>query len=150
MTTKDIIKILPLDKDFKNKLLDEFDQLNPDQKNAVGQILWKAYRDLYKIKRDANLQLAFLRAKNNQEKLDKDFYRRVREQTGKEMEQEVLQTTTQVDLAETREELQAIISQSQTPQTTPQPQPTQPAAPAQPPFPTQPTQSNQPNDNTTQ
>lgn len=115
ITTKDIIKILPFDNEFKNELLGSFDGLDDDKKFNIGEVLWNAYDAFYELKLKENTQLALLQARDNQEKLDKDFYKRIREQTDKEMEQEATQMTAQVDLAQTREELKEIINKPSNP-----------------------------------
>lgn len=109
ITTKDIIKILPFDNEFKSELFNSFDRLDADKKFNLEQILWDAYSAFYELKLKENTQLALLRAKDNQEKLDHDFYKRVREKTDKEMEEEATTATTQFDLTRAKEELKVII-----------------------------------------
>lgn len=111
MQTKDIIKLLPLDEKFKMELLNEFDFLDPDEKFEIEQVLWKAYRDLYEAKLKDNMQLALQKAGNNQEKLDKGFYKRIREQTDKELEEEERQTIEQTDLFAARTAMEKIVKE---------------------------------------
>ncbi|MBI2074504.1 MAG: hypothetical protein HYT83_01560 [Candidatus Levybacteria bacterium] len=111
ITTKEIIKLLPFEDKFRLELLEKFDSLNPDQKFNMEQILWDAYFALYKLKLDENLQLAFLRAKENQEKLDKDFYKRVEEQTEKELSENTIEVTEEVDLEAARKAMEKIIKE---------------------------------------
>lgn len=113
ITTKDIIKILPFEDQLKTSLLDNFDNLNPDQKLAIEQLLWQTYESLFKLKLEENTQMALLRAKEGREKLDKEFYKRVREQTEKEMQSETIQTTQDVDLSEARKAMEVIIKEIQ-------------------------------------
>ena len=107
-TTQDIIKILPFEKKFRTELLRDFDKLNPDQKFAIERLVWNFYDAIYQSRLDENMQQAFLRAENNQEKLDKDFYKRIREQTERELQQEFSQTGTNVDLSTAREALKEV------------------------------------------
>ncbi len=111
MTTQNIIKILPFPDQFKSKLLAEFNSLNPDQKFDTEQILWRGYRTLYRIKLAYNLQQAFYKASNNQEKLDKDFYKRVQEATEKEMLSESTQIIQETDLAAARKAMELIVKE---------------------------------------
>ena len=76
MTTKDIVKILSFDEDFKTTLLNQLDSLSPDQKFTIEQLLWKTYASAYRLRLDQNLELALLRAGDNREPLDRDFYKR--------------------------------------------------------------------------
>lgn len=109
MTTLDIIKMFPFEKEFKIHLLEQFDTLTPDQKFSLEQILWDTYEALYKLKLEENLQQAFSRAKINKEKLDSDFYARVKQQTEKEMETDFLKSTAGFDISHIRTKLEAII-----------------------------------------
>lgn len=109
MATKDIIKVLPFDPEFKSKLLSDFDTLDPDQKFTIEQIVWDAYYALYQLKLEENLQLALARAGKNKESLDDTLYKRVREQTEQEMQEEYVKGTTQADLSATRDTIQSMI-----------------------------------------
>jgi hypothetical protein len=109
ITTLDIIKVLPFEEEFKNNLLEGFDALTPDQKFNIEQIVWDAYGALYQIKLDKNTREALLKVEDGQEDLDKEFHKRIKEKTEKEMQEQFSQAETNVDLTEAREALQAII-----------------------------------------
>lgn len=109
VTTDNIIRFLPLDKPFKDYLLENFSKFNPDQRFNIEQLLWNTFEALYKLKLEEIFELAFLRAKNNQEKLDEDFYKRVRQQTDKEFENDFLNTTTDTELSSVRQKLESFL-----------------------------------------
>lgn len=111
-TTQDIIKILPFNKEFKDSLLDRYDNFTPDQKYSIEKVIWDFYDALYESRLDTNMQLAFERAKKNEEKLDHEFYERVRKLTDQQLEKEFEQEETTVDLSDTREELEKILKQA--------------------------------------
>ncbi len=111
-TTQDIIKIVPLNKDFKDELLSKFDTLTPDQKYGIERLIWNYYDALYEAKVQENMQLAFDRAKKNEEKLDDTFYERIRKLTEQELTEEYSKTETTVELLDTREALQKILNQT--------------------------------------
>lgn len=113
ITTKDIIKILPLDENMRKTLLEEFDSMDPDRKYNLEKIMWDTYYTMYKLKLEENIQLALLKAKDNQEKLDEDFYSRVREQTEKEMQSEEVQKTQSADLDSARKAMELIVKEIQ-------------------------------------
>lgn len=104
--------MLPLKQDFKNQLLEKWDSLSPDQRFELERVLWNAYDSLYQIKFDRNEQLALDRAQKGQEKLDHEFYKRIRKQTEKEMEGEFYQKTEHQDLAAVREKLEKLSQQN--------------------------------------
>lgn len=109
MTTKDIIKILPFEKQFKTNLLGQFDGLSIDQKFSLEQILWETYVAFYNLKLEENIKLALLRAKDNQEALNKDFYKKVQEQTDEEMQQEATKNIEAKDLEAARIAMEKIV-----------------------------------------
>ena len=112
ITTLDILKILPFEKEFKDNLLDNFEKLTLDQQNAMEDIIWETYDALCKMKLEENLELAFQRAKNNQEKLDEDFYARIKEQTEKEIMENFNTSLDSAELTDAREELEKIMKQN--------------------------------------
>lgn len=111
ITTKDIIKILPFEDKFKISLLNEFDFIDSEHKFNIERILWDAFYAIYEITYQKNLRLAFERAKNNQEKLDEDFNKRVIEQTEKELQTEALDTVQKVDLEHARKAMEQIVQE---------------------------------------
>lgn len=113
LTTKTIIKMLPFDDVFKTELSNGVDLLDPDRKFVLERILWQTYDILYGLKLQENYELGMLRVKNRQEKLDKEFYKRVEEKTEKEMENETLKTTEKVDLEAARKAMEKIVREMQ-------------------------------------
>lgn len=110
LTTLEVIKILPFDDVFKQQLLEKFPLLSEDIKYEVVELIWDLYYAMYEVKFEENTDKAFLRAEKNQETLDNNFYKRVTEQTGKEMQQTNEQTSTHVNLSQTRQKLQEILN----------------------------------------
>jgi hypothetical protein len=111
-TTQDVIKLLPFQDAFKQELLSKWDSMSPDQRYAMERLIWDLYDAIYQARLDENLQKAFERAKANQEKLDHEFYERVRKETDMQLQQEFSQTETAVELSDTREELEKILKQT--------------------------------------
>ncbi|NMB84311.1 hypothetical protein GYA28_03400 [Candidatus Roizmanbacteria bacterium] len=112
MTTKDIIKNLPLEDKTKNTLLEKFDTFTPDQKFDLEQVMWDAYEAIYNLKLQENLDLALLEAKENKESLDPEFYARVKVQTEKEMAKYLLGSTTEAELKNIRQKIQSLINRN--------------------------------------
>ena len=108
--TKDLIKILPLDNDFKKDLLEKYDGLADEQKFNIGRLVWSAYDLVFLRKLNDNMEVALEEAKNNQEKLDEGLYSRVRDLTLAEMEQVTAEDIKAMDLDIARDKLAAIIS----------------------------------------
>lgn len=112
MTTKDIIKLLPIEKNFKEELLAKFDTLNPDQKFAVERIVWQTYDEVCDGRINENLILALMKAGKNEEIFDENFYKRVVDKTNKEIDEEATKTITQFDLSHTRQGLAEMVGQA--------------------------------------
>lgn len=110
ITTKDIIKILPLDQEYKSRLLNNFDGFNADVKFEIEQLLWDAYAALYKLRLEENIKKAMVTLQNSQLTLGPDFYKTIQEQTAKEIEQSFYKTTTDTDLAHVRSRLEEVIN----------------------------------------
>ena len=113
LTTKDIIKMLSFDDELKKALLDRFDTLSPDQKFTIEDIIWNMYYALYKLKLQENTEVAWARVKKKQEKFDNDFYKRIGEQTEKEMQGETVLNVEKTDLGAARRAMEAIIKEMQ-------------------------------------
>lgn len=113
-TTQDIIKVLPFKDEFKETLLGKFDSLTDDQRFAIERVVWELYDAIYEARLDENMQLAFDRAKRNEEKLDHEFYSRVRKQTEDQLLKEFSKTETTVELSGAREELAKILNKDTT------------------------------------
>ncbi|MBI4079168.1 MAG: hypothetical protein HY429_02630 [Candidatus Levybacteria bacterium] len=111
LTTKTIIKVLPLSDELKKTLLDNYDTLLPNQKFLVEDVAWNTYYALYKLRLQENMELALMRAQKNQEKLDDTFYQRVEQQTEKEMQSESLEKTETVDLSAARKAMEVIVKE---------------------------------------
>ena len=109
-STTDLIKALPFKTDFKEDLLKSFDSLDEDKRFNIERILWDTYCALYDLKLQENLSIAFEEASRNQEKLDKDFYKRVNDLTEQEMNALTAEDIKATDLDMTREKLQDLIS----------------------------------------
>lgn len=111
MKTKDIIKILPIDESLRTSLLEEFDSLDVEPKYRLIELLWEIYDGLFGLKLEENTQLALLRAKEGQETLDKNFYKRVKEQTEKDMETKAIEDVQNTDIASARKALEVIVKE---------------------------------------
>jgi len=76
----------------------------------LEQIIWDTYYALYQLRLQENMQKAMLLAKEDKESLDKDFYKRVQEQTEKEIEQEEVQLNEDKDLTSIRQKIQSLLN----------------------------------------
>ncbi len=110
ITTKDIIKLLPFEPEFKTKMLGGFDSLTPDQKFEIEQILWDAYSAFYKLTLDTQMKIAMLKVNGGQEILDKGFYERVKKQAEDLIEKGVSENASAMDLSDVRSNLEKFLN----------------------------------------
>ncbi len=107
--TKKILQSLPFDEAFKTDLLKKLDTYDTVSKFQISQIIWDTFFALYEFKLEENLDAAFDRAEKDQETLDENFYKRVRDLTDKQMEEELVATSTKLDLTSTRQKLEELM-----------------------------------------
>lgn len=111
ITTKDIIKILPFDNQFKIDLLEIFDNLSDDQKYNVERILWTTYSALYKLKYQEKVRLAMVEVKNGQRGLDNNLGDKIEEEVEKEMQEEAQKSIEGTDLTAARKAMEQIVKE---------------------------------------
>lgn len=111
ITTKNIIKMLPIEANVKEKLSKDFDDMPLEKKYAIKELLWGFFYSWYGIKLEENTQLALLDAKNGKMKLDHNFYNKVKEKTDREIEEGALETVEKVDLEEARRAMEFIVKE---------------------------------------
>ena len=111
LTTEKIIHILPLEDDVRKDLLAGWDTMDPDQKFEIERILWDAYYELYRIKRDKKieLKLAQLGEEGDTTELGPDFYKQVAEETEQELQKESMKSADQSELGTVRTKLEEIM-----------------------------------------
>ncbi|GIW62166.1 MAG: hypothetical protein KatS3mg089_1018 [Patescibacteria group bacterium] len=113
-TTKTIIKILPFEREFKEQLLLAFDTMDPDRKITVERAVWDLYDAIYELKLQENINIALQNALVNKEKLDSEFYKRVKKKTEMELLSSTATTVMQSDLTQAREKLEQLLQEKQT------------------------------------
>jgi hypothetical protein len=111
MKIKNIIKILPFDRDFQLDLLNRFDSLEGDERYNTVQLLMEAYYMFYRFQLEENLGKALIRVRNGEIEIGENFYRKIREQTEKDMESNFEAKTADVDIAAIRAKLEAVINE---------------------------------------
>jgi hypothetical protein len=115
ITTKGLIDILPFEEAFKAQLHQQWDSMSTDQRNTIAQLLWDTYADIYEDRFDTNVDLALIEVANGlkTDMLNQQFGKKIKEQTEKEMREQVTQVTTVSNLAQARDELQRLLTKPQ-------------------------------------
>lgn len=109
ITTIELLNVLPFEEAFKTNLRESWDGLSQDQKIAIGQLLWDSYAEVYQIRFETNTELALLEVADEKGKLDNELYKKVKEKTDKEMQQQLHKEISESTLAQTRDALQNIL-----------------------------------------
>lgn len=113
ITTKDLITIIPFEDDIRADLLAQYDSLSGERKYLIDKMLWDAYDALYELKLQENMQRAFIEAKEGKQKLDPEFYKRVKQKTEEEMTKVDVLKVEQTDLDAARKAMEQIVSEIQ-------------------------------------
>lgn len=109
ITTENILKMLARDSNQALKLVEIFNAFDDDQKYLAEKKIWDLYDELYDVRLKSNLQKAFAEVKKGKRNLSADFYKKVKEETDKEIEKQFHQDTTSVDLNSVRDKISKII-----------------------------------------
>ena len=112
LTTLDILKSLPFDQEFKNRIVDGFDKFNPDQKFVIENVIWEMYNAIYKLKLNRNIEIALKKVIKEHLPTDKSFYTKIKQETEKEMDLEFYKNVEQTDLSRVRSKLEEIMSKA--------------------------------------
>lgn len=112
LSTKSLIKTLPLEREFKEKLLSKYDSLTLELKVDIDELVWDVYDAIYQMKLQENMELALLDEKTD--KLDPGFYSSIRKKTDEQMREEELKSIDNFDLASTRGKLENVLKSTGT------------------------------------
>ncbi len=111
MTTKDAIKLLPLDEKLKMQVLNMYDYMEPEQKLTVEVIAWKTYFLLHDEKVQMNLEKELAAVEAGEAPLGTDFYNHVLKKTDQQEKKDLSSQTENVDLAIARRAMEQIINE---------------------------------------
>lgn len=113
LDTITIIKMLPLEPAFREKLLERYNTMGPDEKVRVRRIIWDAYDEMVTSRIDAKVQLELSAVLADKAKLDGHTYERAKEAVTKELTDESIQKSQESDLSSIRNKLQELTNPSQ-------------------------------------
>jgi hypothetical protein len=111
MTTKDVIKLLPMDNKLKMQVLNMYDYMEPDVKRTVQRIAWKTYFYMYNQQVQANIDKQFESVEEGKATFGKEFYQEVAKKTDHEMNKQIGEKSGAVDLAAARNAMEQIMKE---------------------------------------
>ena len=109
LRTKELIKLIPFDRNFHEELYNRFDALSEDEKIAIEQIIWRTYMALFRLFLQQNLEIAMQEITDGDKELDSLKYAEIYEQTQKSFAQSLSQMADTQELSQAQEELGKII-----------------------------------------
>lgn len=109
MTTKDAIKLLPIDESLKLQILNTFDYMDNEQKMKISRIAWKTYDYLRQSQIDFNIEKQLDKVENGQAELGPVFGEEVLKQSEQDMKAHLSEKSGAVDLETARQAVQKII-----------------------------------------
>jgi hypothetical protein len=119
MTTKDVIKMLPLDDTLKMQVLNMYDYMEPAQKLTIEVIAWRSYDLMRQEKLDINLAKEFEAVDEGKSHFGKGFYSDVVKKTDQQEQKDFAETASTVDLAAARRAMEQIINEIRAAKNTP-------------------------------
>ena len=115
MTTKDALKVLPIDETLKLKILRTFDYMSPAQRLTIARLTWRIYDFMHTSRVDYAIEEQLAKALEGKEDipLDKKFFGKVLEKVDQEMQKEVSESSKDIDLASARQAMHQIVREIQ-------------------------------------
>lgn len=111
MTTKDLIRFLPLEESYREKLLADYDTMDDTKKFQIDVLMWSTYDKLHDVQLQQNLQLYWEKAGMGEEKLDSEFYKRVKNLTEQELASQFMTSHDEASLGEARAAMEKIVKE---------------------------------------
>lgn len=111
MTTKDAIKMLPLEDTLKTQVLNMYDYMEPDQKLTVAAIAWKTYFLMHEERVEINMEKELAAVEEGSENLGTDLYERVLKKTVDQEKALLADKSQSADLAAARRAMEQIINE---------------------------------------
>ena len=109
LTRDRIINTIPLGTQLRQKLLNEWDKLSPDNQFTIENLLWDTYYSFYQMRLQENIQLMIKQSKEKHLALDNSFYDKVQAQTEKDMETETIETADDSEISAVRQKIQNLL-----------------------------------------
>lgn len=78
-TTKEILKLIPLDNTLREQILKEYDSYGDGKKYDMGTIIWDAFTQLTNALIDLKFKKYMFEVENKQRKLTTDLYIKAKE-----------------------------------------------------------------------
>lgn len=112
LTTKDIIKQLPLGESLQNELLNNYDSFDSNKQFIIDRVIWNTYDAIYQSFIDKNVELLFHKTDTGETNLDKNFYAQAVKQADQEFKDYMEKHATDDALKGVRDKLESLIKPS--------------------------------------
>lgn len=113
LSIKEIIKAIPLEKEFKTKLLNGYDSYDEGMQTEIVQICYSAFIDLEQLLQDEKKQQFMIEVSQGTREMSENFRDEVDKAVWEEIESRINGTKEDTDeLAKVRAHLESIISQT--------------------------------------
>lgn len=119
ISTKTLINFLTFDPKLKLELLESYDTLPIDEQVRITRAVWGAFDDYQELKVQENFEKGLLLADKNSSQIDNDYYKKINEQTEKEIDEALANSQQSADLTGVRKSMEQIVREinaSKTPQ----------------------------------
>lgn len=80
ITTKHLLKFLPVDDIVRQETLAQIDKFTPDQNFELSKLLWMMFYELLDVEAKYEFEKALVDVKDNKRELRKDLYKQIEHQ----------------------------------------------------------------------
>jgi hypothetical protein len=110
VTTKHLLKILPLEEEVRKEALANFDRLSEDQKFRIRMLCWQVFYQLVDEKARFEFYRTLLQVKEGKGGLQKNLYQKSEERAFEEMREKLVKEAGGEVVEEAKEELGKVVA----------------------------------------
>lgn len=108
ITTKQLLKILPMSEEVRGEILGKFDSLSDDQKLEIKKLCWMMFFELLNDKIRHELDQALVTIEDEKKK-GTGLYKEVEERVLKEFREKLMKEAEKETVGKVREELEKVV-----------------------------------------
>ncbi|OGK21178.1 hypothetical protein A2866_00190 [Candidatus Roizmanbacteria bacterium RIFCSPHIGHO2_01_FULL_39_8] len=111
VTIQDIIAFLPFEEEYRQKIKRQLIEIDSATRISLEDQLWETFDALCDLYYQKNFQKGLYEMGEGAKSFGPNFYKRIREETDKEIEMDMTKKTTAFGIEEVREKLQKYIQE---------------------------------------
>lgn len=113
MTTIDLIKMLPIDDDTKQQVINAYPGMSAAEKLEVDRMAWTTFDAMREATIQENLGIQYEKVKKGEEKFGEGFYERAVKKSDQEITEQMNKDQSKFDLEAARKAMEIIVREIQ-------------------------------------